>query len=305
MTLRDRMGFVAGVLAMAGAPLAAPASGQPGGPSARARECFESAAASRHTDPLRAALHFQCACDAGLAVGCYETAHVYLAGTGVARNPDRAMEVWQGACRAMEPSDCEDAVIPETPDDLLVALQQGCAAGSAYACTSIGYVFEEGVGRSPNPRVARHYYSLAEPTHEQLRAREEEIERGRRAAIARAEARAAARRAEPASTGDPEVDAAKAQADRDRELPAVREWQAGLSLMGAEAQACVPVSFRGSYYVRVRGDGSIGTALVRPKGEIAACIERAMGRMRVTPPPGGRDTWVALGMHLNRGTPRP
>jgi hypothetical protein len=105
---------------------------------------------------------------------------------------------------------------------------------------------------------------------------------------------------EPPASTDFELDAANEGVAVSRKISGFEAWRRSLNLFGAEPQACVSAYYSGTYYVRVRKDGSVAVVLVRPKGEVGRCIERAIARLRVAPPPGGADAWVASGFTMGK-----
>jgi TPR repeat protein len=101
---------------------------------------------------------YQRSCDGNEPVGCASLAVACLAGRGVARDPDRARQLFQKVCDAGHPKVCELVKTPAVFEDPLAAailaadagssvaqnLAASCDGGFAKACLALGKKYSDG-----------------------------------------------------------------------------------------------------------------------------------------------------------------
>ena len=240
-------------------------SGEIGEESVR---CYERGARRGHDGP--AAVYLRCACEGGLAIGCFELGRMFHRAPAVGRGHDQALAARRRICEGAEVDGCEAAIDTWETSKFLDVLERSCRLGRPYSCHNLSYMYGGGELVAKDEMHASELHYRAEALEKALKG----------------ESLVAKRR-------DPELEEAEEAVAVSSGTPGWESWRSGLHLLGADAQACVPVVWSGRYYVRVRVDGSIGTVVVRPKSEIGDCIASALERERVSPPPGGRDVWAS------------
>lgn len=102
---------------------------------------------ARAGDPAAAALHFQAACDAGLARGCAELANLLLRGVGVEKDPQRAQALLIAACQSGVGNACmglgdrwEDTNALERAAE---SWDRGCLLGDGLSCRNLAKLRED------------------------------------------------------------------------------------------------------------------------------------------------------------------
>jgi hypothetical protein len=156
------------------------------------------------------------------------------------------------------------------------ALEKECDSGDPASCTALSQLYSTGAGVVKDEYRAMSLRRRAEALKEMLEGT-------------------------PTPPPDLEVEAAREGLRISEDIPGYYDWSRRVHLHNAEAEGCMPGSYSGQYYARIRRDGSIAAIHVRPRSEVARCIEQALMGTRVPPPPGSGDVWVQSSYSVAKG----
>src|SRR6267378_3513699 len=91
-------------------------------------------------------------CLGGGSSSCYAAGEMYLAGSGVARDSDKAVQLFERACEGRDSKGCAKAT---------QMFERACETGGAMACTMLGAKYLDGFGVPPDSAKAATLFEAA------------------------------------------------------------------------------------------------------------------------------------------------
>jgi len=91
-------------------------------------------------------------CAGGGSSSCYAAGEMYLAGSGLARDSDKAVQLFERACEGRDSKGCAKAT---------EMFQRACETGRAMACTMLGAKYLDGFGVPPDSAKAATLFEAA------------------------------------------------------------------------------------------------------------------------------------------------
>ena len=91
-------------------------------------------------------------CSRGGPASCYALGEMYLAGSGVAQDKEKAAQLFERACEGRESNGCDKA---------RQMYEEYCEKGNAVACSYLGRMYLDGFGVTPDLAKAAGLYERA------------------------------------------------------------------------------------------------------------------------------------------------